>query len=433
MNNFEFDDIIRRKFESANFGDAEASFSKIKGKLNRRRYYFYFSRSLPYVGILLLGIGIGYFMNDLKNNSIKTTFEQKQSPIDKPVLVSENKINSSQWNHSSEINNNANSEVHSPKSQVSKQLNVKSQFIKNNTLRFTQNNQGGNTNEYETLPTNNTNIETKNFALLTSHQTTHQTTPSSTENSGSSMIEKNSMNNNDTILLKNNLSIFTDSSATLKNPPISYFKENKNKFYFHAFGGYSFGWYNSGVVNARGLIPEIGIIYERILPENLFFRTGLNITMIRDLKNCVNTFTLVEADTRYRQTIWEFKTPVVYYLRMPLMIGLKNSSGKNFLHLGFLVNFLMNSKNEITKYSYSAGQQYKIESSSDYGYAMEGFNRWNTEFTMGFRRRINKNLRVGIDFTHHITNVISNYTFFNNQQNKSSKAPTLYAGIEYKF
>jgi hypothetical protein len=431
MNNFEFDDIIRRKFESAKFGDADASFSKIKGKLNRRRFYFYFSRSLPYAGFLLLGISIGYFMNDLKNNSIKTTFKQVQLPIHEPILTSESKISSPQQNHSSGINN-INSEVKISKSQTSKLQKGKTQFLKDNSLNIAQNNRRNNSNENETLSINNTNIDIINVTLPASYDLNTNSIIGSKENDGLSKNEKDNMKK-DSLQFNNKPSIGTDSAASLNNPPISYFKENKNNFYFHAFGGYSFGWQNAGVVNARGLIPEIGIIYERILPENLFFRTGLNMTMIRDLKNCVNTFTLVEADTRYRQTIWEFKTPVVYYLRMPLMIGMKNSSGKNFLHLGFLVNFLMNSKNEITKYSYTAGQHHRIERSTDYGYAMEGFNRWNVEFTMGFRRRINKNLRVGIDFGHHITNVISNYNFFNNRQNKSSKAPTVYAGIEYKF
>jgi hypothetical protein len=432
MNNFEFDDIIRRKFEGAKFGDAEASFSKIKGKLNRRRYYFYFSRSLPYAGVLLLGIGIGYFMNDLKYTTVKTASEQKQSPIKEPLLASEPNTNSSQWNHPSVINN-PNSEIHSPKAQASG-TKQKSQVRNTNSFNTVYNYRSRTATETQisTFNNANNNIDIKNFSLTENLELAYNSNSSSNENIGSSMNEKNNIKN-DTVQFKNKLSVVTDSAVSLNNPPISYLKENKNKFYFHAFGGYSFGWQNAGVVNARGLIPEIGIIYERTLPENLFFRTGLNMTMIRDLKNCVNTFTLVEADTRYRQTIWEFKTPVVYYLRIPLMFGWKSSSGKNFLHLGFLVNFLMNSKNEINKYSYTAGQHFKIESMTDYGYAMEGFNRWNTEFTIGFRRRINKNLRLGVDFAHHITNVIRNYSFFDNQQNKTSKAPTVYAGIEYKF
>ncbi|MCX8081640.1 MAG: hypothetical protein N3F09_10435 [Bacteroidia bacterium] len=436
MTNFEFDDIIRRKLENAKYGNAEKAFAKVKGKLLARRYSFYLRNYTPYLAVLFLGIGIGYLINDYNRENKKiegyinqTTLyvSQNDKTRENQPEILKNKINSNQndYNSVSVLAHNSNLSdktfVKQKEAYVLKSGRSHYDFhagtIKQNMNdHMIVHENAGEPVESIFLPNANPSSEI----------------PSTIDNRISNQVLQETIQNNQDkkseVSVRNN-----DSSLVGLNPMVNYFKEKKNNFYFHIYGGYSFGWKDNGVLIANAINPELGLIYERNLPENLLFRTGINLTMLRELNNCVNTFTVVESDVRYRQTNWEFYTPIIYYLRVPVALGIRDKSLKNAFHVGAFINFLMNSKNEIRKITHQAGEIYKEETFTDFGYAMDGFNRFNFEFSMGYRRGIKKNLRIGIDINYHITNVVKNYSYFNRQYLKSSKAPSVYAGIEYKF
>jgi len=463
MNNFEFDDSIRRKFENTRFDGAEETFNRISGHLRKRRILYSTRVAAPYFFILLLGLSMGYWMG--YHSSSGTNFIAEKNAKE-PISPSQQNVNSNSFSVTSPENNEKNtylkdnlaqshtgqrehasstygitkSNIKQITSPASLHQHYESASFASSEQEFnaTENKKEINKHSVQTPNENSQNVfsETKQHDVIAKNI---QEIPSAETISKKDSLQELSnqhlteISSAQTIGKKDSLQKLPEQQLASVNPFIQYVKIKKNEFYVHVFGGYSLGWKTNVNNDGSGFIPEVGIVYERVLPENLSLRTGLLFTMIDHIKSCSNTFTVVEMDTRYRQTVWEFKTPTLYYFRIPVILALKDNTAKNTFHAGFLMDVLMNSRNEISKKYQNSSNQYQEVSEIDYGYALEGFHRMNFGFSLGYRRRLTRNIRVGIDIMHHITNVIKNYQYFDNRTFKNSKAPAVYAGLDYRF
>jgi hypothetical protein len=442
MNNFEFDDSIRRKFENARFDGAEENFNRISGHLRKRRILNSTRVAAPYFFILLLGLSLGYWMGYHSSSGTNFMAEKNAKELISP---SQQNINSNSFSVTSPENNEKT--IHLKDNNLLAQGHSGQREHASSTYGITKSNikqissPASSLQHYESASFASSEQEfnaTENKKEMNEHsvQTPNENSQNVlSETKQHDIVAKNiqEIPSAETISKKDSLQKLPEQHLATLNPFIQYVKIKKNEFYVHVFGGYSFGWKTNVNNDGSGFIPEVGIVYERVLPENLSLRTGLLFTMIDHIKSCSNTFTVVEMDTRYRQTVWEFKTPTLYYFRIPVILALKDNTAKNVFHAGFLMDVLMNSRNEIIKKYQNSSNQYQEVSEIDYGYALEGFHRMNFGFSLGYRRRLTRNIRVGIDIMHHITNVIKNYQYFDNRNFKNSKAPAVYAGLDYRF
>lgn len=193
------------------------------------------------------------------------------------------------------------------------------------------------------------------------------------------------------------------------------------------FGGYfNLGWKYLGTREGTGVNPYLGISYLTPLTDKLSFSFGAYYSTLGHLKLDKRTIKSSKIVFGEESDVTSITPITVNYILIPLKLGY-NIGPNQSIALGTTIGYLLDVQSEVETYSERLGTQQNNKSYRTGGY-VEGFKTFNTQLSLGYRRRLYKNLWMNADVLYGLTDVRDN-TFFG--MNLKEKMTGLKIGLTY--
>ncbi|MBX3162860.1 MAG: hypothetical protein KF900_00105 [Bacteroidetes bacterium] len=236
-------------------------------------------------------------------------------------------------------------------------------------------------------------------------KTEHDTTKQETINEQPAISELSNFQNFETL----------KQETTIELPK----KIKKPFMYFEAGGAYLLGWKNAGKREGNGFNPVVGFNYYNYLNEKLALSLGAQYTSVNNLSNYNNTS---KKTTRYsfgeESQVTVITPQKVHYLLVPIKLHYFLDSSNSF-GAGFNAAYLLTVGGTMEIYDVRLNKQENYKSGKVNGYT-EGFNTFDTQVSVFYRRRLHKNIGVVAELFYGISD-IKNNLFFNSSVKEKNK------------
>jgi hypothetical protein len=187
----------------------------------------------------------------------------------------------------------------------------------------------------------------------------------------------------------------------------------KNILFMEAGTTYLLGWHGGGKTEAGGFNLLAGVNFQHYFTGNVAAQIGVLYNTIDNLSNTSHTISTVKYDLGVEQDVTSIRYQKLHYLVAPIKLTF-NLKEKNIFTVGCNVAYLLNSDSKKEKYkTYSSdpnATKNNLTSTKESGY-VKGFNPYDIQLSVGYRRQIYKGLSANAEFFYGLTDTKDN-TFF---------------------
>lgn len=192
-------------------------------------------------------------------------------------------------------------------------------------------------------------------------------------------------------------------------------------------GGYfNLGWKYQGTREGMGINPYLGMSYLTLLTDKLSFSIGAYYSTLAQLKLDKRTIKSSKIVFGEESDVVSITPSTINYILIPLKVGYDIGSNQS-ITMGTTIGYLLDVQSKVETYSVSLGTQQNHKTYKTGGY-VEGFKTFNTQLSVGYRRRLYKNLWMNAEVLYGLTDVRDN-TFFG--INLKEKMTGLKIGVTY--
>lgn len=189
--------------------------------------------------------------------------------------------------------------------------------------------------------------------------------------------------------------------------------EYKNFLYMEAGASYLLGW-NSGAHEAGGFNLIAGLNFQHYFTSNISAQIGVQYNTISNLTNSTYTISAKNYDFGLQQDVTTISYQKLHYVVAPVKLALTVRKN-NIIGIGCNVGYLLNSDSKKEKYTTSNNNSSKnnLTSSKEKGY-VQGFNPFDIQASVFYRRKIFKGFGMNAEFIYGFTDVKNNDFFKSN-------------------
>ncbi len=191
----------------------------------------------------------------------------------------------------------------------------------------------------------------------------------------------------------------------------------KNILFVEAGTTYMLGWGGGANNDANGFNLLGGLNFQHYFTGTLAAQIGAQYSTVANLTHTSHTISTVKYDLGVEQDITSIKYQTLHYLVAPIKFTytLKDN---NIFGIGCNVAYLLNSNSKKEKYkTYSSdpnATKNNLTSTKETGY-MQGFNPYDIQLAVSYRRKIYKGLSANAEFFYGLTDTKNNSFFKSNQ------------------
>ncbi len=189
----------------------------------------------------------------------------------------------------------------------------------------------------------------------------------------------------------------------------------KNILFLEAGTTYLLGWNGGGKNEAGGFNVLAGVNFQHFFTGAIGAQIGIQYNTISNLTNSTHTISTVKYDFGMEQDVTEIKYQKLHYLVAPVRLTYVHKD--NTFSIGANVAYLLNSDSKKEKYkTYSSdpnANKKDLTSTKETGY-VKGFNPYDVQLALGYKRKIYKGLSAGADVFYGLTDTKDNSFFKSN-------------------
>lgn len=181
-----------------------------------------------------------------------------------------------------------------------------------------------------------------------------------------------------------------------------------NYCYIEAGAFYNFGWKNAGKKEGNAINPYLGVSYFMHLTDKVGFSIGAYYTTLSglDQTKVIKSSKVVFGE---ESTITEITPLTLNYIAIP--VKAQYSFGKNqMITAGYTAGYMLDVQSKVKSYSMKMGTQQDNSSYHTGGYT-EGFRTFNSQLSIGYRRKLYGNLWANAEFYYGLTDLRDNDFF----------------------
>lgn len=210
----------------------------------------------------------------------------------------------------------------------------------------------------------------------------------------------------------------SDSSSSASPAPSNPIKVNepKNYIYVDIGANYLFGWNNNGNQEANGFNITGGLNFQYYFNNITSTTAGIHYNSIGNLTQSTYSVANIKYDFGVQKDITSIKYIRLHYITVPVKVGF-NLGKNNIIGVGANLSMLMNSDSQKDKYKTKNSEQpnntNRLSSSKETGY-VTGFNPYDIQASVFYRRKLMKGFSVGAEFYFGLTDIKENTHFKSN-------------------
>jgi hypothetical protein len=193
---------------------------------------------------------------------------------------------------------------------------------------------------------------------------------------------------------KNKMTVSVDSA--LNNNKLVVRPEIRHVFSFELGTAYLMGWKDNQGLDAKGFNPIGGINYAFNFNPKFSFLTGLLYTSIGNINNTNYTAKRVKYNFGEEIDYTTISAKNMYYLTVPFKF-LYRFKVKNAIGLGLNASYLLDVSSNVSTYNKRFNTLTEALVTKSNGYK-GGFNKYDLQFSLFYRRRIVEKLSVHTEF-----------------------------------
>lgn len=198
-----------------------------------------------------------------------------------------------------------------------------------------------------------------------------------------------------------------DSSSQQKRMDSTSLKNMALKgLYVEASGMYLRSWYSNDTKEPKGIQPLLGLQHYYPLNNRLSVSGGVHYSYVQltGATSHTSSATRIRFGEETQMTV--IKAMNLHYLMLPLRFNYSLSQ-KDVLGIGYTASYLLNVGSRVETYLTEMGGTRLTESHFENGYS-KGFNTWDNQVSVFYRRRIIKHWFVGAEFFYGFMDIKNN-------------------------
>lgn len=281
------------------------------------------------------------------------------------------------------------------------------------SIVFTSNSDNANTNKLGIITNTNTTSDIKK-------ETTRVTDSVGTVRNEGIVETKSTIGDTVSIIPFIKTDSVANSGAITLEPPFK-IKEKKNTLTAELGGIYLFGWNTGNNQEASGLNLTGGLNYNHYFSNQLSISTGIHYNSINNLSSSY-VVNHVKYDFGVQKEVTTINYIRLHYITVPVKLNV-NLNKNNQIGFGGYFNALLNSDCKTNKYrtqnSEPTGENNLYSSKKEQGY-LAGFNSYNIQASINYKRVLFKGLSINAEFIFGITDVKNNSHFNNNTTERAT-------------
>jgi hypothetical protein len=172
---------------------------------------------------------------------------------------------------------------------------------------------------------------------------------------------------------------------------------------------YLLGWTTNGKTEANGFNPVLGLAYSTTITPKIGLSVGVQFTTVKNITATSHTSATTRIKFGEESDVTVISAKEMYYLVAPLKLTYNVNSG-NIITLGYNVAYLTDVKSDVKTYTKRLGYQSDPVVSSSLGYKT-GFDVFDGQLAVGYRRRIYKEMFVNGEFFYGIKDIKNNDSY----------------------
>lgn len=196
----------------------------------------------------------------------------------------------------------------------------------------------------------------------------------------------------------------------------------KNILYMEVGTTYLLGWAGGGKNEANGFNLLGGINFQHYFTGSVAAQIGIQYSSISNLSNTTHTISTSNYDFGLEKEVTSIRYQKLHYVVAPIKITF-NAGDKNIFGIGANVGYLLNSDSKKEKYKTNSSDpnapKNNFTSTKESGY-VEGFNPFDIQVGVSYRRRIYKGLSANAEFFYGLSDTKNNDFFKTNNFDRNS-------------
>lgn len=207
----------------------------------------------------------------------------------------------------------------------------------------------------------------------------------------------------------------SDSASSSSSSPTNPIKIGETKSYIYADIGanYMLGWNHNGSQEANGFNITGGLNYQYYFNQIISLTAGAYYNSIGNLTQSTYSVANVKYDFGVQKDITSIKYIRLHYITVPVKVGF-NIGKNNCIGVGANLSMLINSDSQKDKYKTQNSEQpnntNRLSSSKETGY-VTGFNPYDVQASVFYRRKLFKGFSVGAEFYYGFSDIKDNSHF----------------------
>lgn len=186
-----------------------------------------------------------------------------------------------------------------------------------------------------------------------------------------------------------------------------------HRIFLEAGSNYLLGWKTNNKTEANGFNPMVGIQYYHEASRKIGLSIGLHYSTINNLGSTSHTSTTTRLKFGEETDVTVISALKMHYLLMPLKLSYKLSR-KDFVCIGYTIGYLLNVESKVEEYSTKQDRSTTPVVSRSMGYT-SGFNPYDGQITLSYRRRLYKEFYVNGEFFYGLRDLKDNAIYASNE------------------
>jgi len=199
--------------------------------------------------------------------------------------------------------------------------------------------------------------------------------------------------------------------TTVQIPPSSFCYAEIGAFY-------NVGWKYQGIREGAGINPVVGFSYLNMVSRKTALSVGLYFTTINQLQLATKTFAVTRVSFGEESNVTVITPTAAKYLVVPFKASYFLNQN-NILTAGYSVGYLLDVQSKVQTYTEVNGVAGAKSVSSTGGYT-QGFGAFNSQLSVGYRRKIFKGCWVNGEIIYGLSDLRDNSFFGMNTWEQSS-------------
>jgi hypothetical protein len=172
---------------------------------------------------------------------------------------------------------------------------------------------------------------------------------------------------------------------------------------------YLLGWKNANETEANGFNPVLGLRYSTTITSKIGLSVGIQFTTVKNITATSHTSAITRIKFGEESDVTVISAREMYYLVAPLKLTYSIDS-KNIISIGYNAAYLLDVKSTVKTYTQRPDYQSDPVVSTSMGYST-GFNAFDGQIAVGYRRRIYNELFINGEMFYGIKDIKDNVSY----------------------